>query len=74
MSLLDMINEYQELQEERKGLEEATKRNLQAIEETKQKIGQQMMGDDIQEISSNGYTFRCNGKDVWIEGPEKEEK
>lgn len=74
MSLLDMINEYQELQEERKGLEEAAKRNLQAIEEAKQKIGQQMMGDDIQEISSNGYTFRCNGKDIRIEGSEGAEE
>ena len=69
-----MINEYQELQEERKGLKKATQRNFQAIEETKRKIGQKMMKDEIQEINRNGYTFRCNGKDIWIEGQEETEK
>lgn len=65
MSLLAMVNEYQELLDEKDGLAEATKANNAAIETKKQEIAQQMIDDDCPKISCHGYTFSLASKTMY---------
>ena len=71
MGLLEMVNEYQELLEEKEGLAEATKKNNKAIEEKKQEIAQQMIDDDCPKISSGGYTFSLSDKTIYSKKSEE---
>ena len=64
MGLLEMVNEYQELLEEKEGLAEA-------IEEKKQEIAQQMIDDDCPKISSGGYTFSLSDKTIYSKKSEE---
>ena len=71
MGLLEMVNEYQELLEEKEGLAEATKKNNKAIEEKKQEIAQQMIDDDCPKISCKGYTFSLADKTIYSKKSEE---
>lgn len=71
MGLLEMVNEYQELLEEKEGLAEATKKNNKAIEEKKQEIAQQMIDDDCPKISSGGYAFSLSDKTIYSKKSEE---
>lgn len=71
MGLLEMVNEYQELLEEKEGLAEATKKNNKAIEEKKQEIAQQMIDDDCPKIRSGGYTFSLSDKTIYSKKSEE---
>ncbi len=65
MSLLEMVNEYQELLTEKDGLAEATKANNAAIDAMKEQIAQQMIDDDCPKISCHGYTFSLSNKTMY---------
>ena len=71
MGLLEMVNEYQELLEEKEGLAEATKKNNKAIEEKKQEIAQQMIDDDCPQTSSGGDAFSLSDKTIYSKKSEE---
>lgn len=71
MGLLEMIREYNELLNEKDGLKEATKKNNEAIEQKKQEIAQQMIDDDVPNISVGGYKFFLQDKTIYSKKSEE---
>ena len=61
-TLPDMIRDYQALLEEKENLAERTKENNAAIEAAKEQIAQQMVDDDMPEITYKGYSFKLTPK------------
>ena len=71
MGLLEMVREYNELLNEKDGLKEATKKNNEAIEQKKQEIAQQMIDDDVPNISVGGYKFFLQDKTIYSKKSEE---
>ncbi len=65
MTLLDMVENYQELLVEKDRLAELAKENSAAIEAAKEKLSQQMVDDDCQRISHGGYSFSLTQKTAY---------
>ena len=66
-----MVREYNELLNEKDGLKEATKKNNEAIEQKKQEIAQQMIDDDVPNISVGGYKFFLQDKTIYSKKSEE---
>lgn len=71
MTLLEMLEEYNELLETKDGLKEATKKNNEAIEAKKAEIAQQMIDDDVPSISVGGYRFFLQDKTIYSKKSEE---
>lgn len=71
MTLLEMLEEYNELLEAKDGLKEATKKNNEAIEAKKAEIAQQMIDDDVPSISMGGYKFFLQDKTIYSKKSEE---
>lgn len=71
MTLLEMLEEYNELLETKDGLKEATKKNNEAIEAKKTEIAQQMIDDDVPSISVGGYKFFLQDKTIYSKKSEE---
>lgn len=71
MTLLEMLEEYNELLETKDGLQEATKKNNEAIEAKKAEIAQQMIDDDVPSISVGGYKFFLQDKTIYSKKSEE---
>ena len=71
MTLLEMLEEYNELLETKDGLKEATKKNNEAIEAKKAEIAQQMIDDDVPSISVGGYKFFLQDKTIYSKKSEE---
>lgn len=71
MGLLEMVREYNELLNEKDGLKEATKKNNEAIEQKKREIAQQMIDDDVPNISVGGYKFFLQDKTIYSKKSEE---
>jgi len=71
MTLLEMLEEYNELLEAKDGLKEATKKNNEAIEAKKAEIAQQMIDDDVPSISVGEYKFFLQDKTIYSKKSEE---
>lgn len=71
MGLLEMIREFNELLDEKDGLEEATKRNNEAISAKTKEIAEQMIDDDVPSISVGGYKFFLQNKTMYSKKSEE---
>lgn len=65
MTLLNMVEDYQNLLDEKDRLAELVKKNNAAIEAAKDALAQQMVDDDCPRISHGGYSFSLTQKTAY---------
>lgn len=71
-ALLNLVDEYKALLDEKEVLKEKTKENNKAIEDMKKKLSDMMIAEECPSISRNGYKYSLQEKVIYSKKSEED--